>query len=65
MDKDGDGVISKDEWKDWCKRQLEFESDVEDASDVESLFIADQEKIEEKFNIIDADGDGQIDFTEI
>ena len=65
MDKNGDGVISKDEWKVWCKRQLEFESDVEDAADVEGMFLSDQEQIEEKFRQLDIDGNGLIDYAEI
>ena len=65
MDKNGDGAICKDEWKVWCKRQLEFESDVEDGDDVEGMFLTDQEQIEEKFQQLDIDGNGLIDYEEI
>ena len=66
MDKDGDGVISKDEWSEWCKKQLEFEiEDTDDAACVEKMFLADQKQIEDNFQKLDIDGDGQIDISEI
>ena len=66
MDKDGDGVISKDEWSEWCKKQLEFEiEDADDAACVEKMFLADQKQIEDNFQKLDIDGDGQIDISEI
>lgn len=66
MDKDGDGVISKEEWSEWCKKQLEFEiEDTDDAACVEKMFLADQKQIEDNFQKLDIDGDGQIDISEI
>ena len=66
MDKDGDGVITIEEWKDWCRKQLEFEiEDFDDDACVEKMFLADQKIIEENFHNLDIDGDGQIDISEI
>lgn len=66
MDKDGNGVISKEEWSEWCKKQLEFEiEDADDAACVEKMFLADQKQIEDNFQRLDIDGDGQIDISEI
>ena len=48
------------------KKQLEFEiEDADDAACVEKMFLADQKQIEDNFQKLDIDGDGQIDISEI
>ena len=48
------------------KKQLEFEiEDTDDAACVEKMFLADQKQIEDNFQKLDIDGDGQIDISEI
>ena len=63
MDKDGSGDISKTELSEWIKSTLEFDSDVEDASDIEGRF--DEQKVESEFNRIDTNGDGALSYDEM
>ena len=63
MDKDGSGDISKTELSEWIKSTLEFDSEVEDASDIEARF--DEQKVESEFNLIDTNGDGALSYDEM
>ena len=64
IDIDGNGLISKYEFKEWAKRTFQADSDVEDEADVEKLFITQQKGIEGMFEHLDLNGDGQVTFEE-
>ena len=64
MDIDGNGLISEFEFKQWAKRTLQVDSDVEDEADVEELLAGNQKAIEGVFKKLDLDGDGQVTYEE-
>ena len=64
MDIDGNGLISEFEFKQWAKRTLQVDSDVEDEADVEELLAGNEKAIEGVFKKLDLDGDGQVTYEE-
>ena len=63
MDKDASGAISKAELAHWIKAAIGLEPDVEDEEEVEERFAA--LNVDEAFNVIDADQDGQLSYDEL
>merc|ERR1712039_1138844 len=62
MDIDGNGLISEFEFKEWSKKILQVDSDVEDEADVQNLLAGNEKEIEGVFKKLDKDGDGQVTF---
>jgi len=65
MDVDGDGVMSEFEFKQWTKKMMEIDSDVE-SDDEDKINSADMDRLlEHMFKELDTDGDGKVTFKEL
>ena len=64
MDIDENGLISEFELKEWIKRVLQIDADVEDEADVEELLDRNKKVRKESFEKADSDRDGQVTYEE-
>ena len=64
MDIDENGLISEFELKEWIKRVLQIDADVEDEADVQELLDRNKKVRKESFEKADSDRDGQVTYEE-